>query len=141
MPNSYNSAITDAPTRASITRPHAEAWLRADAQGRDGGVRDELAAGAILVCAANRPIGENNSSLEMARVDERTLDNNSLRILTLSYARKRHRPDIGFTSSASPNARDFAERCYGISGGIARCRYCGARDARRSCYCTEKTPE
>jgi hypothetical protein len=50
-------------------------------RGRDGGVRQELAAGVILVCAANRPIGENNSSLEMARVDERTLDNNSLRIL------------------------------------------------------------
>jgi hypothetical protein len=46
------------------------------------------AAGVILVCAASRPIGENNSSLELARVDERTLDNNSLRIVTLSYARR-----------------------------------------------------
>jgi hypothetical protein len=44
--------------------------LRSDARGRHGGVRQELAAGAILVCAANCPIGENNSSLEMARVDE-----------------------------------------------------------------------
>jgi hypothetical protein len=67
--------IAGTPTRA----------LEADARGRNGGVRQELAAGVILVCAANRPIGENNSSLEMARVDERTLDNNSLRILTLSY--------------------------------------------------------
>jgi hypothetical protein len=44
--------------------------LRTDARGRDGGVREELAAGVILVCATNRPIGENNSSLDMARVDE-----------------------------------------------------------------------
>jgi hypothetical protein len=89
---------------------HTYARLRADARGRDGGVRQELAAGVILVCAANCPIGENNSSLEMARVDERTLDNNSLGILTLSYPRKRHRPAYWVTSSASPNARDFAER-------------------------------
>jgi hypothetical protein len=79
-----------------------------DARGRDGGVREELAAGVILVCAANCPIGENNSSLEMARVDERTL--NALRILALSYPRKRHRPAYWVTSSASPNGRDFAER-------------------------------
>jgi hypothetical protein len=67
-------------------------------------------AEVFLVCAANCPIGENNSSLEMARVDERTLDNNSLGILTLSYPRKRHRPAYWVTTSASPNARDFAER-------------------------------
>jgi hypothetical protein len=84
--------------------------LRADARGHDGRVCQELAAGCILVCAANCPIGENNSSLEMARVDERTLDNNSLCILTLCYARKRHRPTYWVTSSASPNARDFAKR-------------------------------
>jgi hypothetical protein len=27
--------------------PHADAWLRSDARGRDGGVREELAAGLI----------------------------------------------------------------------------------------------
>src|SRR5215510_13472553 len=58
--------------------PLAKARLRADARGRDGGVREELAAGVILVCAANCPIDENNSSLEVARVHERTLDDNSL---------------------------------------------------------------
>jgi hypothetical protein len=84
---------------------HALGRLRADARGGDGGVRQDLAAGVILVCAANLRIGEHNSLLEMARVDECTLDNNSLRILTLSYARKRHRPGDWVTSSASPNAR------------------------------------
>jgi hypothetical protein len=46
----------------------------------------------------------------MARVDERTLDNNALRILTLSHARKRHRPAYWVTSSAWPGHPPFAER-------------------------------
>jgi len=57
-----------------------------------------------------RPIGENNSSLEKTRVDKRTLDNNSLRILTLSSPGNGIGPHIGVTSSASPNARDFGYR-------------------------------
>jgi len=97
---------------------HPDAQLRPDARCRDGGVREELAAGVILVCAANCPIGENNSSLEMARVDERTLDDNSLGILTLSYPRKRHRPGYWVTSSASPNARFRGTKRYGTFGCI-----------------------
>jgi hypothetical protein len=49
------------------------------------------AAMGIIQSARPTVLGENNSSLEMARVDERTLDNNSLGIPTLSYPRKRHR--------------------------------------------------
>src|SRR5262249_28577532 len=93
--------------------PLANARLRADARGRDGGVREELTAGAILVCAANCPIGENNSSLEMARGDESTLDNDSLRILTLSYARKRHLPRY-WVQARTPRFRGTGR--YGISG-------------------------
>src|SRR5262249_2448238 len=33
------------PRLRATRRPHANAWLRADARGRDGGVREELAAG------------------------------------------------------------------------------------------------
>src|SRR6516162_409732 len=36
------------PRLRATRRSHADAWLRGDARGRDGGVREELVAGAAL---------------------------------------------------------------------------------------------
>jgi hypothetical protein len=54
--------------QTAITKTADRRTVTSRRRGRNGGVREELAAGVILVCAANCPIGENNSSLEMARV-------------------------------------------------------------------------
>jgi hypothetical protein len=40
--------------RTAALGGHVERWLRPAARGRDGGVREELAAGVTLVCGANR---------------------------------------------------------------------------------------
>jgi hypothetical protein len=51
----------------------------------------------------------------MARVDERTLDNNSLGILTLAIAGNDIGPDIGHLAGKLERRR-FRERYYGITG-------------------------
>src|SRR5215510_1986084 len=47
------------PRLRATRRSHADAWLRGDARGRDGGVREELAAGVVLRSGGRSAVGGN----------------------------------------------------------------------------------